>query len=212
VITVELRGSQAVDARLERVIGAVKDRAAFYARVGRRYVNTEIPLIFRQSGPGWPPLRMRRGQPLLDRHLLERSIVWKVRGDDLVVGTPHPAGKTHNQGMTIRPKKANGWLMIPLVPPLTESQRVMNPRDFHGAFFLFKGPEGPGLYRKSQTATAFDIRSRGASKRRAGTRGIERIFAGRKSVRIPRRQFLPRDVLAATAIREAKKMIEEAIK
>jgi hypothetical protein len=52
---------------------------------------------------------------------------------------------------------------------------------YPGSFFLFHGPEGPGIYRKSRVRTGSNLRSRTA--RYAGrTRGIERIAAARRQI------------------------------
>lgn len=82
------------------------------------------------------------------------------------------------------------FLAIPLSPPLTTSERrTKRPRDFAGAFVLMHGPEGPGIYRKSVTSSGQGRSSSG--RYTAGRRkGVERIFALVRSVRIPKRPYL----------------------
>lgn len=182
---------------LKKLLANAKDKQAFLSRAGKYMVATEVPRVFRQGGPpgqAWAPPKMRRGKPLRDTGLLLGSIAWRANTKDVVIGTQKRYAPTHQYGATIVPGAGKKWLAIPLSPPLSEAQRqTAKPRDFAGAFVLISGPEGPGLYRKAKGAViASDLKSGGASKysKRGGAKGIERIFAFVRSVKIPKRPFL----------------------
>ena len=207
-VTASMKGGQALLAGLRRKAAAAgpAGRKAFFTAAGRHMVTTEIPLIFREHGPGWRNPKMRNGEPLLDSGHLRDSITFKATKDDLLIGTTLKYGGIHQRGGTIVPRKGK-YLALPLSPPLSPSEaRTKGPRDFPGAFVLVKGPEGPGLYRKARgLVTAHNRFSGGASKysrrsKLAGAVGIERIFAFMKSVRIPKREYLKWTTRALTAL------------
>ncbi|MEO6323838.1 MAG: hypothetical protein ABIT01_19595 [Thermoanaerobaculia bacterium] len=163
-----------------------KDPKELLGIAGRYMVLTEIPLIFRSAIKGPPlgsfPRSFRAGGQLLrDTGRILASIAYLVTQELLRVGSPLVFTRIHNEGGVIRPTHGR-FLCFALSPPLTPSEaRTKGPRDFPGAFPLIRGPEGPGIYRKTS------IRIVGSRKR---ARQIERIFAFSKVVRIPRRRFL----------------------
>lgn len=175
---------------------------------GARWMaKTGLPSRFDAGGPGWPPPRMRPGKPLRDVGALANSFAHEMRGEVVVIapqGAPKVYARVQSDGETITPKKQ--WLLLPLSPPLSISERREWPRGkaairarYPGSFFLKKGPEGPGVYRPSRTRTATRIASAGKrgyrrvaapSAQYARGRSIERIAAALKSVTIPPRPFM----------------------
>ena len=198
-----------ITAGLLRVAASARDKRPLFERAGKYMVATEIPRIFREGGPhgAWAPPKMRRGKPLRDTGRLLASVAWRATDSDAIIGTPLRYAPIQHRGGTVVPKAGKKWLVIPLCPPLSQSQRqTMGPRDFPGAFFLRWGPEGPGIYRKSRRVIASSVVSGGASKYARASRGIERIFAAVKSVKIPARPFLvwtPRAVKEIGALWQA---------
>ncbi len=73
-------------------------RLALYNLAGRHMVVTEIPLIFREEGPGWKPLKYRRGKILQDTGRLRDSITYRATMNDLVIGTKVRYGGYHQYG------------------------------------------------------------------------------------------------------------------
>jgi len=208
VISVSISGSAPeLQAKLLKLASATGGggRQKLLEIAGRHMVSTEVPRVFRENGPGWARPKYRRGEPLKDTGVLKNSIAYRVQGDDVRIGTPLVYARAQQEGATIRPVRRQ-WLAIPLSPPLTTSERrTKTPRDFHGAFVLIHGPEGPGLYRKSGVARSVSLKTRRTSYR-SGTLGIERIFAFVKSVEIKPRPFLrwtPRAILGIKNLWEA---------
>lgn len=153
-------------------------------RIGGEYmVNQKIPMRFRAHGPGWPDVA-RGGSPLIDTGSLRNANDWRVEGDTLVVGNTRPQARLMNRGGDIVPKNAR-FLALPLSPPLSRTEaRTKRPRDFAGAFALMRGPEGPGVYRKTGGWAGIPY------ARSFKVRGIERIFAFARKVTIKKRPFL----------------------
>jgi len=113
--------------------------------IGRRLVNTEIQLVFRNHA-GWA-IPLRGGQPLNDRGILMKSFVWRLEGNrKLIVGSTHPGADTLNTGappVKIRPKNGE-WLTIPFAPNLSPTERqTFHLRRFPGVFFI---PKNNRLY------------------------------------------------------------------
>lgn len=180
---------------LKAVLASTTDKRRLLRAAGQYMVDTEVPRIFRQGGPpgqAWAPPKMRKGRPLRDTGRLLASIAYRSNASDVRIGTPLAYAPAQQKGATIVPKAGKKWLAIPLSPPLSESQRqTARPRDFPGAFVLIWGPEGPGLYRKAKgMAIASSVFSGGTSKRSRKGKGVERIFAFVKSVKIRKRPFL----------------------
>lgn len=146
-ITTDFTGCKRLLLQLERCVGP-EGRAALLELAGQRMVKTEIPMVFRNGGPGWAPIH-RDGRPLLDTGLLAASMTFRVEGGSkLTVGTPLKYARIQNEGGTVVPRNGK-FLTIPLSPPLTVSQRrVSKARDFADTFvywFRRKGGEVAGL-------------------------------------------------------------------
>jgi phage gpG-like protein len=88
----------------------VKDKPALLDSAGKYMTLTEIPLVFREQGPGWKASR-RGGKTLRDTGALAASIVYSVEGDTLTVGSNLPYAPIHNFGGTITGK--GKFLAIP---------------------------------------------------------------------------------------------------
>lgn len=176
---------------VQNLLATVRAKGDLLTLAGRRMTETEIPLIFRKGGPGWPPLGPppmgRIGKPLQDVGRLRDSIQFRVTGDTVVIGTNAPGARIHNQGGTIYPSKK--YLAIPLCPPLTISERrTKKPRDFSNTVVWIKGDpnrgyEGPGIYRPT-ARLGYSV------KTHKPYHIFERIFALLKSVRIKQREFM----------------------
>ena len=191
-MTATLRGGETLLQALQGMAGAAgpTNRRRLYSAAGRYMIAQEIPTIFAESGPGWPKPKYRNGQPLQDTGRLRDSISYRANDRDLVVGTPLAYGGVQQRGGVITPGAGKKFLAIPLSPPLTVSERRQgNPRAFPGAFVLMKGPEGPGIYRLSRIARSVNLKTRKSSYQGA-SRGIERIFALVRAVRIAPRRYL----------------------
>lgn len=159
---------------------------------GAHMVQSSIPRNFKEGGrptkwPGATRWDNPTSDPLFDQGALLRSIGYRTRGEDLEIFSPLKKAALLHYGGIVKPKKR--FLVRPIVGPgaLTLSQaRTMKPRDFHGAFVLMDGPEGPGIYIKSTT------QSMGISGRRRiqHARSVVRIFAFMESAKIPARPYV----------------------
>lgn len=85
-------------------------------------VAARIRLCFKLGvdpwGNPWPALKIRKGQPLVNRGILRRSITSKADSKGVTIGTnlkndgvSYPA--VHQFGATIKPKKQGGMLVFP---------------------------------------------------------------------------------------------------
>ena len=178
-------------------------RDELYRDAGGYMVRTVIPLRFRDHGPGWPAVR-RGGSPLMDTKVLSKSNDFRINGTTLEVGNTRPQARLMNRGGDVVPKNAR-FLAIPCSPPLSTTEaRMLKPRSFAGAFVLMRGPEGPGLYRKTHNMGSLAGR---------GVIGVEKIFAFMKSVHIKQRLFLYWGPAALDAIklRWKKKTFGQAV-
>lgn len=175
-------GLERIRGRLNAAVARTRPgtRDELYRDAGGYMVRTVIPMRFRDHGPGWPGVR-RGGSPLMDTKLLSKSNDFRVVGQTLEVGNTRPQARLMNRGGDVVPKNSQ-FLAIPQSPPLSITEaRVRKPRSFAGAFVLMKGPEGPGLYRKTHNMGSLAGR---------GVIGVERIFAFVKKVHIKERKFL----------------------
>lgn len=104
-------------AKLNLIEAAAKNPAPVYATIGRVLVN-RIRLCFKLGispwNQPWAALKFRKGQPLRDTGLLQRSISSKVDATGVTVGTNQmPRAAVHQFGATIVPKKPGGRLVFP---------------------------------------------------------------------------------------------------
>lgn len=173
---------------------------------GRYMKTTSIPDNFAHHGrpQKWPAAHRpafgpETPDPLVSTGELIRSIGYTVTAEDLFVGAGDGSSKMRRApllqyGGHVTPKSAK-WLTIPIVGPgaLTISEaRTMRARDFPGAFVLMKGPEGPGIYRKSFSSSSLLHGKRGGHGKSGGqkTASVVRIFAFVRSVDVPARPYL----------------------
>ena len=95
---------------LKQISANAKDKPALLDAAGKYMTLTEIPLIFREQGPGWPKNR-RGGKTLRDTGALATSCVYSIDGNILTVGSKLPYAAVHNYGAHITPK--GKFLVIP---------------------------------------------------------------------------------------------------
>ncbi len=167
-------------------------RGRLLAAIGQRVALRHMPATIRENRIGWPKPSPRYrawrsgGQPLVDTGRLVNSWAWRANQNDVKVFTQVRYARQLNHGGIIRPK--GKFLLIPLSPPLKMTEARGWPRGkaaiaarYPGSFFLFHGPEGPGIYRKSRTRIGTSLKTKGA-KYQAKTLGIERIAAARRQI------------------------------
>lgn len=101
---IELKGLDEINRRLANL----KYRRPMLERIGQKLVS-DFQLGFRQGvapdGSKWLPLKIRKGQPLVDKGLLRRSITPSVTDDQLEIGTNLKYARLHQYGGVIKPKK-----------------------------------------------------------------------------------------------------------
>jgi phage gpG-like protein len=169
-LTADLTELRRLRADLQKVGDRVKDKHALLDAAGKYMVNTEVPTVFRESGPGWKDVR-RGGKPLRDTGALASSVEYSVEGDTLTVGSKLPQAGLMNAGGTV---KATGkWLTVP-GPDLTAGEaRRFNLPSFQNTFVKpTKDGSGFTVYQKTRL-------------------GAIRIVANLvSSVTIPQRKFL----------------------
>lgn len=168
-------------------------RGRMLAGVGQRVALRHMPATIRENRLGWPrpSARFRSwrtgGQPIVDTGRLVNSWAWRATQSNVRIWTAVKYANQLDKGGPIRPR--GKFLLIPLSPPLKMTEARGWPRGrsaiaarYPGSFFLFHGPEGPGIYRKSRIRIGSNLSSRTA--RYAGrTLGIERIAAGVRQIR-----------------------------
>lgn len=167
-------------------------RGRLLAAIGQRVALRHMPATIRENRWGWPkPSAHARawrsgGQPLVDTARLVNSWAWRATQNDVTVFTAVRYARQLDKGGVIRPR--GKFLLIPLSPPLKMTEARGWPRGrsaiaarYPGSFFLFHGPEGPGIYRKSRVRVGTSLRTKAASYQ-AKSLGIERIAAARRQI------------------------------
>ena len=167
-------------------------RGRLLAGVGQRVALRHMPATIRENRPGWarPSSYYRAwrtgGQPIVDTGRLVNSWAWRATASNVRIWTAVKYAYQLDKGGPIRPR--GKFLLIPLSPPLSMTEARGWPRGrsaiqarYPGSFFLFHGPEGPGIYRKSRVRIASNLSSRTA-KYAGRTKGIERIAAARRQI------------------------------
>lgn len=167
-------------------------RGRMLAGVGQRVALRHMPATIRENRLGWPnpSARFRSwrtgGRPIVDTGRLVNSWAWRASQSNVRIWTAVKYAYQLDKGGPIRPR--GKFLLIPLSPPLKMTEARGWPRGrsaiqarYPGSFFLFHGPEGPGIYRKSRTRIGSNLSSRTA-KYVGGTKGIERIAAARRQI------------------------------
>ena len=167
-------------------------RGRLLAAIGQRVANRHMPATIRENRLGWarPSSYYRAwrtgGQPIVDTGRLVNSWAWRATQSNVRIWTAVKYAYQLDKGGPIRPR--GKFLLIPLSPPLKMTEARGWPRGrsaiqarYPGSFFLFHGPEGPGIYRKSRVRTGSNLSSRTA-KYAGRTKGIERIAAARRQI------------------------------
>ena len=179
-------------------------RGRMLAGIGQRVALRHMPATIRENRLGWPnpSARFRSwrtgGRPIVDTGRLVNSWAWRASQSNVRIWTAVKYAYQLDKGGPIRPR--GKFLLIPLSPPLKMTEARGWPRGrsaiqarYPGSFFLFHGPEGPGIYRKSRVRTGFTYKMkqgadgvfRVANFRHtyaARTLGIERIAAARRQI------------------------------
>jgi phage gpG-like protein len=193
VISIKMSGDKQVLAALQEMVKRTgpPGRGRLLAALGQRVALRHMPATIRENRPGWAkPSSYYRGwrsggQPLVDTGRLVNSWAWRANQNDVKIFTAVRYARQLDQGGVIRPR--GRFLLIPQSPPLrmTEARgwpsgKAAIAARYPGSFFLFHGPEGPGIYRKSRTRTG--NWKTGKQSYLGGTLGIERIAAARRQV------------------------------
>jgi hypothetical protein len=194
VITIKMTGGPHVLAALQEMAKRTgpPGRGRLMAAIGQRVALRHMPATIRENRLRWakPSSYYRAwrsgGQALIDTGRLVNSWAWRATPTNVRVWTAVRWADQLNRGGVIRPR--GKFLLIPLSPPLKMTEARGWPRGrsaiaarYPGSFFLFHGPEGPGIYRKSRTRVASNLRTRTA-RYQARTLGIERIAAARRQI------------------------------
>lgn len=108
---VDISELEKLQADLQKIADRFKNNEVLLDRAGKYMVNTEVPKVFREQGPGWTATR-RGGKILQDTGALAASVVYSVEGNTLIVGTHLPYAAPHQYGGTITPTKGK-FLAIP---------------------------------------------------------------------------------------------------
>lgn len=194
-------GDKELGKQFRDISARVRDKRTLHAIAGHKWVFEEIPKVFQESGPGWPPPLRRIGAPLQDTGRLRASWAYNATDADVRIGTNVRYSVTHQEGRVIRPRAGKKFLLIPLSPPLSSTEARSWPigkaaiqARYPGSFFLLKGPDGPGIYRKKNGA-GWKVKHFASGHRFKGAIGwmrtktkehgtIERIAAARRVVKI----------------------------
>lgn len=107
-ITVKANGSKAL-AKIAALEKAGQNLEPVFSTIGRTLV-ARVNLCFKLGidpwGSPWAALKIRKGQPLRDTGLLQRSIVARPDATGVTVGTNKVQAPVHQFGATITPNKA----------------------------------------------------------------------------------------------------------
>lgn len=136
-VTLELKGDWQKAGRALRRLGQVNWRA-LHEEIGELLVSSTRDRFRRGIGPDgkpWKPsVRARKegGQTLRDTGLLANSIHYAADSRRVEVGTNDKRARVHQEGMTIRPKRAK-WLRFRLADQWVTRRQVTVPaRPFLG--------------------------------------------------------------------------------
>lgn len=190
----KVSGEREVTATLRELVQRTgpPGRGRLLAAIGQRVALRHMPATIRENRIGWPKPSARYrawrsgGQTLIDTGRLVNSWAWRATQSDVRVFTQVRYARQLDKGGVIRPR--GKFLLIPLSPPLRMTEARGWPRGksaiaarYPGSFFLFHGPEGPGIYRKSRNRVGSNLRTKTA-RYQARTLGIERIAAAVRQV------------------------------
>jgi phage gpG-like protein len=108
-IQVKVDSRRAIE-KIKAMQDAAADMQPVFATVGR-VIKARIQLCFKLGidpwGSPWAALKIRKGQPLRDTGLLQRSITYKTDQTGVTIGTNQtPRAAVHQFGAVIKPKNA----------------------------------------------------------------------------------------------------------
>jgi len=116
----EVTGLDKLGHNLSGMMARAKNKERLFKEAGEYMVKTEIPLVFRQQGPGWTP-PTTGGKALAKTGRLRDSFDYKATSNDLTVGTNVIYAGVHQDGKIIKPVNKD-WLTIPAYS-LSKSER-----------------------------------------------------------------------------------------
>lgn len=188
-LTLRVTGDKQILSTLNGIVQRAQPpgRGRMLAGIGQRVALRHMPATIRENRLGWPRpsshFRAWRqgGQPIVDTGRLVNSWAWRATQSNVWIWTAVRYARQLDRGGVIRPR--GKFLLIPLSPPLKMTEARGWPRGksaiqarYPGSFFLLRGPEGTGIYRKGRTKLFMGL---GAKKARYG---IERIAAARRQI------------------------------
>jgi len=164
-------------ARVRGIGKRASERLQLFAGAGQIMREEVLPKVFMSGGGDhrWQRPVLRNGPAMLDTMRLASSIAYEATPSRLSVFTSVPYAGVHNRKAgsyyTHRPTSKK-YIAVPNPATLTPAEfRGARPRDFSDAFFLEKGPQGCGIYRRHE-------------------KQLELLFWLKKNVKIPARPFL----------------------
>jgi phage gpG-like protein len=131
------------DSRLSKRIDNIANEKGASAIVSQAIADN-----FAVRGPGWLPLKVRKGMPLQKTGLLKRSVttvgapgnVHRVEGQSIIYGTNLDYAAVQNFGGTITPKNAKA-LFIPISKKGERVGPIKDPKDRKGKDKLVYGKD-----------------------------------------------------------------------
>jgi phage gpG-like protein len=171
MLTADVTELKKLRADLLKVGERAKDKNALLKAAGDFMTLTEVPRVFRESGPGWQASR-RGGKPLSDTHALASSVTYSIEGETLTVGSKLPQAGLMNDGGTVTAK--GKMLTIPDEKLSRAEKANFNLRNWKDTF-LKPSASGYTVYQKTG--------GRGGKSLRVIARLVN-------SVTIPKRKFL----------------------
>lgn len=194
--SVTITGMREFREAFQRMVDRGANRDALLATAGAFKREEAMGKVL--TGPfravkAWPRLMRSGARNLFDRARIFKSIGYRVGVNDVSIGTAVPYAGRHNRGAVVVPR--GRWLAISQSPPLRQAESHKKTSDFRaqGSFVLMRGPEGPGIYRKTTAQSVRRVTVVRGNRRnviRKKPSGIERIFAFVRSTRLPKREFL----------------------
>lgn len=167
---IEVTGLAELSAGLAATATRAKDKQKLFDVAGKYMTRTEIPMIFRQEGPGWPKGNSP-GKTLQKTGRLRNSVDYIATQEDLTIGTTIIYGGVHQEGKTIKVRNVN-WLTIP-ANSLSDSERKnFRLRDYENVFF-----------RQSKNGNLIAFQNTGKGE-------VRMLATLKQQVKMPTRKFL----------------------
>lgn len=183
----EILGLEALRADVASMARALDPPGKWLDVAAHVYLNPFLEDVFKQSGPGWPPVK-RGGQPLKDLGNLSRSFASRPVPNGVEIYAPSVQAALMNYGGTVTPK-GHPYLAIPIMENGSE-RRTAKPKQYQNTFVARSRNGNLVIF---QTVTK-------ASK---GKRAVIRpLFVLKESVTIPARPFLVFNAEAISTIED----------